>query len=76
MSSTSITSTSGVVLMVAIMPPPPLGSPTFIDMVSYSLKEFAGPQGRPQRTGGAALAAAGRAPPAPLPASTLTPPTR
>ena len=89
MSSTSITSTSGVVLMVAIMPPLAL-SPTFIDMVSYSLKECAGPararmpciraaagpHGLLQRTGGAALAAAGRAPPPPVPPSTFTPPTR
>src|SRR5579859_269366 len=37
MSSTSITSTSGVVLMVAIMPPPS-GAPTCMDIVSYSLR--------------------------------------
>src|SRR5579863_105801 len=42
MSNTSITSTSGVVLMVAIMPPL-LASPTFIDMVSYSLQRARGP---------------------------------
>src|SRR5215472_8317910 len=61
MRSTSITSTSGVVLMVAIMPPL-LDSPTFIDMVSYSLKSAPGRHVVPRRCGciprGGRLAAA------------------
>src|ERR1700747_44884 len=56
MSSTSITPTSAVLLMVPIMPPL-LASPTFIDMVSYSLKRVrrAGtPPARMRRTRAAA----------------------
>src|SRR5215471_17869269 len=60
MSSTSITSTSGVVLMVAIMPPL-CPSPTFIDMVSYSLKSAPGrPVGRPSQSSANARGGLGR----------------